>query len=278
MAENRVMLSFSRMILASALSFFCLVLFLPDFPAQAEKRTKSEQMQDLLQRQMAWDENSTNAKNPGGLHFQFFKIDETGSSGKRTLTYRVYVRRAPEDKKYTLTVWRIGSEPRQIPGDIYLNAKGLLMVHKPKPGQEDSDFVGDDELHLAVQAAQGEPIRYALASSDKQIIIDGTVVPFPLEDQGQGCRLEVRLATPNADAVLISADGLPANADVPIQLVSGGATETGSFHTDAQGHAVTTDLPNASNLDSGSLRVTLATQECSTAVEVLWGKKSYYLY
>jgi hypothetical protein len=61
-------------------------------------------------------------------------------------------------------------------------------------------------------------------------------------------------------------------------LVSGGATETGSFHTDAQGHAVTTDIPNASNLDSGSLRVTLATQECSTAVEVLWGKKSYYLY
>jgi hypothetical protein len=278
MAENKAMLSLPRIGLASVLSFFCLALFLPDFPAQAEKRTKSEQMQDLLQRQMSWDENATNAKNPGGRHFQFFKIDETGSSGKRLATYRAYVPGVPESKKYALTVWRIGSDPRQIPGDVYVNAKGLLMVHKPKPSQEDSDFVGDDELHMAVQAAQGEPIRYALESSDKQLLVAGTTVPFPIADQGQGCRLEVRLATPEADAVLISADGLPANTDVPIQLVSGGATDTGSFHTDAQGHAVTTDLPDVAGLDRGSLKVTLATQECSAAVEVPWGKKSYHLH
>jgi hypothetical protein len=277
MAENVAMFPPPRNTLVKSLSIFCLVFILPFFSVRAAGQTSSE-MKDLLERQKNWDENPAKGKNSDGLRFQFFKMDETGSSGKRLVTYRAYVSGAPEGKKYSLTVWRIGSEPRQIPGDIYLNAKGLLMVHKPKPGQEDSDFIEGDELHLTVRAARGEPIRYALASSDKQITIDGTVVPFPLADQGQGCRLEVRLATPNADAVLISADGLPANADVPIQLVSGGATETGSFRTDAQGHAVTTDLPNASNLDSGSLRVTLATQECSTAVEVLWGKKSYYLY
>jgi hypothetical protein len=248
---------------------------LPFFSAQAAKRTKSEQVQDLLQRQMSWDENPRNGKNPDGLHFQFFKIDEAGPSGKSLVTYRVYVPGIPVSKKYALTVWRIGSNPRPIPGDIYVNGKGLLMGHKPNAGQEDSDFVGDDELHLAVQAAQGEPIRYALESSDKQLLIAGTVVPFPLEDQGQGCRLEVRLATLDADAVLISADGLPANADVPFQLLSAGQTETGNFHTDAQGRAVTTDLPFANDLDRGSLRVSLVTKECSTAVQVRWGKKSY---
>ncbi|MFY9855255.1 MAG: hypothetical protein WAK26_15395 [Terracidiphilus sp.] len=235
-------------------------------------------MQDLLQKQMGWDENPTNGKNPDGLHFQFFKIDETGPSGKVLVTYRIYIPGAPESKKYELTVWRIGSEPHSIPGDVYVNDKGLLMVHKPKPGQEDSDFVGDDELHVAVQAAQGEPIRYALASSDKQLVIAGTVVPFPLQAAGQGCRLEVRLAMPDADAVLISADGLPPNADVPLQLVSAGVTDAGSFHADAQGHAVTTDLPFVDNQERGSLRVTLVTQECSTAVEIPWGKKSYYLH
>jgi hypothetical protein len=278
MAENGAMLSSPRITVVNSLSFFCLVLFLPFFSAQAAKRTKSEQVQDLLQRQMSWDENPRNGKNPDGLHFQFFKIDETGSPGKSLVTYRVYVPGVPESKKYALTVWRIGSEPRPIPGDIYVNGKGLLMVHKPNPGQEDSDFVGDDELHLAVQAAQGEPIRYALASSDKQLLIDGTVVPFPLEAKGQGCRLEVRLAMPDADAVLISADGLPANADVPLQLVSAGVVETGSFHADGQGHAVTTDLPFVADLDRGLLRVTLVNQDCSTAVEVPWGKKSYYLH
>ena len=271
------MLSPPRNTLVESLSVFCLVLFLPFFSAHAAKRTTSKEVQDLLQRQMSWDENTRNGKNPDGLHFQFFKIDETGSPGKSLVTYRVYVPGVPESKKYALAVWRIGSDPRPIPGDIYVNGKGLLMVHKPNPGQEDSDFVGDDELHLAVQAAQGEPIRYALASSDKQLLIDGTVVPFPLEAKGQGCRLEVRLAMPDADAVLISADGLPANADVPFQLLSAGQTETGNFHTDAQGHAVTTDLPFVANLDSGSLRVTLVTKGCSTAVQVPWGKKSYHL-
>jgi hypothetical protein len=277
MAENNAMPPPTSNTLVKSLSIFCMVFILPVFSAHAAEQTSSE-MKDLLEHQMNWDKNPANGKNPDGLHFQFFKIDESGSPGKSIVTYRVYVPGAPENQKYTLTVWRIGSDPRSIPGNIYVNAKGLLMLHKPKPGQEDSDFVEDDELHLNVQAARGEPIRYALASFDKQIIIDGTVVPFPIEDQGQGCRLEVRLATPDADAVLISADGLPANTDVPIQLVSGGATDTGSFHADAQGHAVTTDLPDVDNLDRGSLRVTLATQECSTAVEVPWGKKSYHLH
>lgn len=278
MAENGAMLPLPRFTLVKSLSVFCLVLFLPFFSARAAKRTSSREVQDLLQRQMNWDENPPTGKNPGGLHFQFFKIDETGSPGKSLVTYRVYVPGVPESKKYALTVWRIGSEPRPVPGDVYVNGKGLLMKHKPSPGQEDSDFVGDDELHLAVQAAHGEPIRYALASSDKQLLIDGTVVPFPLADQGQGCRLEVRLAMPDADAVLISADGLPANTDVPFQLVSAGVTDTGSFHADAQGHAVTMALPFVADLDRGSLRVTLVIKECSTAVEVPWGKKSYLLH
>jgi hypothetical protein len=61
-------------------------------------------------------------------------------------------------------------------------------------------------------------------------------------------------------------------------LVSAGVAETGSFHADGQGHAVTTDLPFVADLDRGLLRVTLVNQDCSTAVEVPWGKKSYYLH
>jgi hypothetical protein len=263
--------------LVKSLSIFCLALFFSVFSAQAAKRISPEDVQNLLQRQMNWDENPANGKNPYGLHFQFFKIDESGSPGESLLTYRVYVLGAPEGKKYGLTVWKIGSEPHLIPGDIYVNGKGLLMVHKPNPGQEDSDFVGDDELHLTLQAAQGEPIRYSLASSDKQVLISGTVVPFPLEANGQGCRLEVRLALPDADAVLISADGLPANTDVPLQLISGGVADPAGFHTDARGHGVTTNIPVIDDLDGGSLRVALSSHECSTAIEVPWGKKSYSL-
>ncbi len=276
MAQNGAMVHPPRIVLVNFLSIFCLASLVPVFSVQASKKTPTEEVQDLLQRQTGWDEDRPNEKNPAGLQFQFFKTDEATSSGKRLLHYRAYVPGAPESKKYTLTVWKIGSDPHILSGDVYVNAKGLLMMHKPRPEQEDSDFIGGNELLLAVQAARGEPVRYALASTDKELLISGTVVPFPLEDTDRGCRLEVRLALPDARAVLISVDGLPANTEIPFQMVSAGEPETGKFSVDAQGHAVTTDLPSVYGRDSGSLRVTLVTAACSTAVEVPWGKGSYH--
>jgi len=102
------------------------------------------------------------------------------------------------------------------------------------------------------------------------------VVMFPLEDTDRGCRLEVRLALPDASAVLIYADGLPANAEIPFQLLTGGEPQTGKFSVNAQGHAVTTGFPSLGGKENGSLRVNLTTTECSIAVELPWGKGSYH--
>jgi hypothetical protein len=233
-------------------------------------------MRDLLQRQIGWDENQPNGKNPAGLSIQFSKIDETTTSGKRVAYYRAYVFGAPPDKIYTLTVWKIGSEPHTLSGQVYVNSKGLLMSHKPRPEQKDSDFVGDDEFQMTVQAARAEPVRYALASNDKKFLVSGTVVPFPLEDTDRGCRLEVRLAQPDGSAVLIYADGLHANAEIPFQLLTADEPGTGKFSVNAQGHAVTTVYPSANGKDSGTLRVSLARPECSVSVDIPWGKGSYH--
>jgi hypothetical protein len=229
---------------------------------------------DLLQRQISWDENQPSEKNPNGLFFQFSKIDETNSSGKRVAQYRAYVLGAPENKKYTLTMWRLGADPRILSNQVYVNAKGLLMVHKASPEQEKSNFVGDAEFHLAVQAARAEPVRYALASSDKAILVYGTVVPFPLTDTDRSCQLEVRLAHSDATAVLIYADGLPANAEIPFQMLSADKPETRKFSVNAQGHAVETGILSTSGKDRAMLKVTLSSTECSVAVEISWGEGS----
>jgi hypothetical protein len=276
MSENGAMVPPPRIALVNFLSIFSLAILAPISSAQASKQTPPDQTQDLLQRQISWDENRPNEKNPAGLKLQFFKSDETTVSGKRLVHYRAYVSGAPESKKYALTIWKVGSDPHTLSGNVFVNAKGLLMLHKPRPEQEDSDFVGDDEFHLATEAARGEPVRYALASTDKALFISGTVVPFPIEDTNNGCRLEVRLALPDANAVLIYADGLPANAEIPFQLVSARKQETRKFSVDSQGHAATANFNFAGGEDRGSLRVTLATTECSTAVEIPWGKGSYH--
>lgn len=277
MAQNVAMSPPPRIALLIPLICFCLVLLLPFFSVHAAKRTPAQIVQDLLQQQIVWDESSPNERNPNGLSFQFFKIDETDSPARSVVRYRVYISGIPTDRRFALRVWKIGSDPRVLSSSVYANANGLLMERKPTPAEENSNFIGDGELHMAVGAALGEPLRYSLTSSDKKLLITGTLVPFPLQVAQQGCRLEVRLALPDASAVLIYADGLPPNAEIPFQMVSAGEQKPGKFITDAHGHAVTTDLPFVQNLDQGSLRVTIDNKNCSAAVEIPWGKKSYQL-
>ncbi|MGD0294981.1 MAG: hypothetical protein ABSB30_14130 [Terracidiphilus sp.] len=264
-----------RIAILKTLPCICLAFLALASCAQLSAQVIPRQTDDLLQRQISWDENLPSAKNPNGLSFQFYKTDETTTPGKRVAHYRAYIFGAPEKKRYTLTVWRIGSEPRIFSNDVHVNAKGLLMTHEPSPEQENSDFVGDDEFHLAVQAARAEPVRYALSSSDKGLLVYGTVVPFPREDTNRECRLEVRLALSDASMILIYADGLPANTEIPFQLLSANVSRTEKFSVNAQGHAVAIGIPSTGGKDRGLLTVTLATSECSVAVDLPWGEGSY---
>ena len=259
-----------------ALPCLCVAFLSPASPAQLSKQSIPHETQDLIQRQMSWDENNPGRYNPNKLYFQFSKTDETTSSGKRVAHYRAYVFGAPEKKRYSLTVWRIGSDPRILSNNVYVNAKGLLMVHQPRPEQEESDFLGDEEFQLTVQAARAEPVRYAFTSSDRELLVYGTVVPFPLTDNDRGCRLEVRLAVPDATAVLLYADGLAANTEIPFQLLTADETGTGKFSVNAQGHAVASNFPSSGGKENGSVRVNLTTTGCSLAVEFPWGRGSYH--
>lgn len=245
--------------------------------AQPSKKVSPDDLSKLLQRQIGMDDDLPGEQNPTGLRFHFLKIDEVTLSQGSTTRYRAYTVGAPVNKQYALGVWKIGSDLQILAGEVYVNAKGLLMVHKPRPDQETKDSVEDaDELDLAVQAARGEPIRFVLASTDGSLIIPGTVVPFPIEGKDKNCRLEIRLATPSAEAILIYADGLPPNADVPFQSNSAGELEQAKFSANANGHAVTADLPYVDGKESGVLKATLATKDCTVSVEIPWGKGTYH--
>jgi hypothetical protein len=274
--KNDAMFPPPRITLLKALPCLCLAVLAQASPAQFSMQAIPYESQDMFLRQITWDENRPSKTNPNGLHIQFSKTDETTSSGKRVMHYRAYVTGVPESKRYSLAVWRIGSEPRILSNSVYVNAKGLLMVHQPRLEQNNSDFLGDEEFQLTVQAARAEPVRYALASSDKELLVYGTVVPFPLKDIDRGCQLEMRLSLPDATAVLVYADGFPANAEIPYQLLSNGDLKMRKFNVDAQGHAVATVFPATNGMERGSLRLTVSTPECSAAVELPWGEGSYH--
>ena len=262
------------------LKTFCLLVFFPVLFISARHATgqiPQDKIKQILGQQVGMDDALPDEKNPDGLHFQFSKIDESSMAQGHFVRYRAYVAGASEKKKYALAIWKIDSDPQVIAGEVYVNAKGLLMVHKPRPDQESSSSVdSDDEIDLAIQAARGEPVRFVLATADHETLIPGTIVPYPIESNGGNCRIEVRLATHDGQAVLIYADGLPPNKEVSFQAVSAGESETAKFTANARGHAATIDLPFVQGKDSGLLKLSLAIQGCTASVEIPWGKGSYH--
>jgi len=230
----------------------------------------------MLQQQVGMDDHLPNDKNPSGLHIQFSKIGESNEEAGHFAIYRAYVPGAPKDQTYVRAIWKIGADPEFMPGDVYLNSQGLMMTKMPRPDQEYKAIVdAEDEVEFSFPAARGEPVRVLLTTPDGKLVIPGTIVPFPIQGRDRQCKLEARLALPEAAAVLIYADGLAPNSDIPYQSFSEGQSRAGTLHTNAHGHAVRIDLPYVAGKDSGNLKVAIATKECSASVEIPWGKGSY---
>jgi hypothetical protein len=259
--------------------FLCLGSVSAVCAAQAAAAKVDAALMASINRQVGWDDALPGERNPTGLQMRFAKIDEVAAAEGHTVRYRAYVLGASEKKTYAMGTWRIGSDVQILPVDVYVNAKGLLMVHKPRPEQENSESVADDdELDLAMQAAKGEPVRFVLATADGKFMVPGTIVPFPIESKGASCRIELRLAAQDGRAVLIYGDGFSPNAEVPLQMASAGDVEQGKFSVNAAGHAVTTDLPFVDGKNSGVLKVAVDAKGCSVSAAIPWGEGSYHLF
>ena len=243
--------------------------------AQAESQSE---MLKRVQQQVGMDDHMPDTANPRGLQIQFKKMDELNLSQGHFIRYRAYVPAAQEGQRYSLAVSKIGAEVHVAYDMVYVNAKGLLMVHKPRPEQENLDTVEDaDELDLAVQAARGEPVRFILATNDGKFLIPGTVVPYPIESHDSNCHLEARLGAPDGEAILYYIYGLDPKSKVPFQLSSTGYEGNGTFTANSDGHAVSIDFPEMDGSQPGTSKVTVAVKGCSTSVEISWGKGSYHL-
>jgi hypothetical protein len=245
--------------------------------------TPSKELHTMLERQARWDIAGTGDQaltearfNPLGLRLRFEKIDEPAKQGERvSARYRVFAEGAPENKVFVLDAWLVNNTSSTDPRDIFVNGQGLLMVHPPKPEQETSLQAGDDEFDIQPVTVSAEPIRYLLTSRDNQLSIYGTLVPHPAVSEDQECRLEVRLAQPNATAVLIIADRFPAKARIPLVLESEGLSTTQTLITDTNGHAVMAVFPYVPGVAQGKLKVSAEGPKCLAYVVLPWGAEPH---
>lgn len=232
--------------------------------------TPSKELLSELIRQIRWDTRGR-YQNPQGLSLRFEKVAGPASPATALAQYRVFAEGAPENKIYTLGVWPIGKNLSYGSQEIYANAQGLLMVHRPTADQETSFKAPGDELYLAPQVNAAEPVRYILTSKDQQLSILGTLVPQPVVAHDQECTLEVRIAEPDAAAVLLVTNGFPAQAKIPLVLESEGETVTLMMTTDSGGQAEVADFPVVHGKPQGTLKATAEGSDCLPSTLLPWG-------
>jgi hypothetical protein len=232
----------------------------------------SKELLSVLERQARWDD-AAGVFNPSGLHLRFVKIDEQPAQpASATVRYRIFAEGAPENKVYAFDTWTIDKPISADPRNIYVNGQGLLMIHRPRPEQETITSAGTDEFDVQLTTGNAEPVRFVLSSMDGQLKVFGTLVPRPVMQDDQGCRIEARIAQPNATAVLIVADGFPAKEKIPLVLQSEGGTLSETLITDADGHATIGVFPYLKGMTHGILKASAEGPGCLPFLVLPWGK------
>jgi hypothetical protein len=242
------------------------------FPGQAGP---AKPLLELLVREARWDNGDLGNGNEERIKLRFEKVDDQAAPKGAAARYRVFAIGAPENKVYAWRVWQSGDEPRSQPGDLYVNARGLLMTHRPSSEEEYSLRIPGAEFYVSPEAASAVPLRFDIASRDNELAIPGTLVPQPVVAEDHGCRLEVRIAEPNATAVLFVADGFPMESKIPLVLESEGQTANMTIITDSAGHAIVAGFPYVPGKTQGTLRATAEGPDCLPSVTLPWGAEAH---
>ncbi len=226
---------------------------------------------------MLWDQGFDL---PPGSHLRFVKIGETASDVGHLLRYRIFADAAEEGIPYVLGVWRIGTDLEDLQiltESAFVNRKGLVVNNPPNPAQQDATELTDgSETVVDVKAAKGEPVRFVLRTQDSKTMIGGTLVPFPIESTDESCRLRALLADPEANAILLYADGFPANSVLKVQSSSQGASRSETIYTDAKGHGSAIDAPHVKGMGAGTVTETIRANGCAASVSLPWGAGSFH--
>jgi hypothetical protein len=231
------------------------------------QKPPSKQLHAILDHQAQWDNAMPDDPSSSGLHLRFEKIDGTvEQNGRVAERYRFFAEGATENKVFVLRTWLVDNTLSTDSRDIYVNTQGLLMIHKPIPGQEMILKAGDDELVVVVAADNAEPVRFVLASRDGETQFYGTLVPHPLAADDKGCKLEVRIAQPDASAVLVIVDGFPAKTKIPLVLESAGSIDSEVLNTNSDGHAVIASFPLAAAKDLEVIKASAEGPGCLPSV------------
>lgn len=246
---------------------------------------------------------------------------ETGrtkaADGSTQLTYHITGSGFSPGERLTLIRWPLNETAAHVMSGLTLDASGTAVCGAPSTAAAapsapslagpqaasatpvtpsapacTTAMQANQPVEIQTTLAAGEPVRVALVGDTEKNGAAASLVPFPIENADQGCKLQVVLGVKDAAMVLVEGTGFPPNAALKVDSTTSGSTRTLHPKTTPDGRMVFAVLPEAKGQDAGQTTVTFAgvthypsletnknppppDPTCKPAVTFAWGKGAY---
>lgn len=172
--------------------------------------------------------------------------------------------------------WPLDAPLKLVASGLTVDSSGQLICPEISQGNCLSSMQPGDPVHVKEIAARGEPLRLAIGTPNGKKRAETTIIPFPLEDTSNSCKLEVILGAKNASLVLLEGAGFPASTKVELHIVSFGRDQPVTTTTTARGGLIVAVLPEIAGHSSGTTKISYKGSNCSPSLSFPWGKGSYH--
>jgi len=192
------------------------------------------------------------------------------------VTFSVHAKGFQPGDSLRLLRWPLDSAIKDVASGLTVDGTGQLICPEISQGNCLSSMQPGDPVHVTELAARGEPLRLAVVSADGRKQAEATIIPFPLEDTSNNCKLEVILGAKNSSLVLLEGAGFPPRTKVEVHIVSYGKDQPVTTTTNSQGGLIVAVLPEIAGHASGTTTVSYKGSSCSPSLSFPWGKGSYH--
>lgn len=252
---------------------------------QAEQ--KATQMRIALTRVARAQANWGPAESAPGMSLQLKEMSRAKTATGTEITYQLTGKGFTPDMRFTLVRWPLNQNITQVMSGIVIDATGTAVCGAGAPALQTAPVEAAQvpsctktikpgtPIQITTTAAKGEAVRVALAAADHQHGAAVSLVPFPIEGENQGCKLQVLLGSKDAELVLVEGDGFKQDATYTLGTESWNEKHPLAVKINPQGHFVAALTPWAPNHDIGDTVVYYQSSTCTPTVSFHWGKDTY---
>jgi hypothetical protein len=279
-------------------------LQLRDLPADPHTPTPEEQaaqraaqMRAQITRIASAQANWGPAASAPGMSLELKETGRTKTDAGTQITWQIVGKGFTPDLQLTLLRWSLNQDIARVMSGIVVNAQGTAVcapaptlqspaspapssTGAPAPQQPSAPACSKTvapgtPITVTATVAKGEAVRVALAADDRKHGAAVSYVPFPIEGEDKGCKIDVIRGAKDEELVLVEGSGFKQDANFSLGTESYGEKHPLNVKISPDGRFIGALTPWVPSHDAGDTVVYYQSSTCSPTVSFHWGKDTY---